>query len=450
MYRKTLLILIVVLSLGILVIGFKIDKELAEMTRLGTASYVTPDEEVGGSGEGRAMEGVPAGGVREFRFTDLDAKTNLIVYRVSGRNAYPHRDGTIEIVRPRIVFYSSKPENEEVLRVSADRGIYHPRRRKGPKERENAEAKGTLRGNVVLELAQGVRAHLPSADWSEKTRKVTSPGEVVIESPDFRVYGEELEAVASAENDEVLIRRNVCVIFDKAEGTTLERIFAGEKREETASATGVVITCDGVMSYSAKRKNVTFEEKVLVTQTGGGFSPRADGGGPEAMAGGGGRGREGGAGHEGREGAGALRGGVARDRFRGGGRGEQTDDPQGLHGYGGFLAYPGAGESAGTEDRAPGGQGDLSRRGKAMACRGDQPRGGGVPTRGDDRGGEAHHPLGEARSAEDSDGRLDGEAFRQRSAAGRGEHPVEEAFPLERGGGKGCLRGCGGGIGRDG
>jgi len=264
MYRKTVLLLIIVLSMAILLYGVKIDRDLSEMTKRGRGSYVRKD----------TAEGLPHE-VSEFEFTHINPENNLLVYRLRGENAYPHVDGTWEIVRPRVTFYSSTEENEELFHVSAKQGLYHsrPTIESATSPDAGEEATGTLREDVVLETSEGVRGYFEAADWSEETQTISAGGPIIIEGPDFRVYGEDLEAQATRDANEIIIRKNVRVVFDRPGESPLEQVFADEDAKPTGvELGGMVTTCDGVMSYTASSRTITFEEKVLVLPLSGPFS----------------------------------------------------------------------------------------------------------------------------------------------------------------------------------
>ena len=263
MYRKVVLILIVVLSVSILVVGIAVDKEHAELYRRGAEVNVVPPSQ--------DEERLYGKGVALTRF---DRANKYKLYSITGNNFFPHRDGPYEIVRPSLTLFSGEEDNRELVTVSAEHGFFEPRRESlgGGSRLETIPAKGSLSGNVVMQTPDGIRATFQTAEWREDTRMITSEGPIRIETPNFIVYGTGLESVASAEADEIIIRKNIRVVFDEVADAAFADAFALEDSTIRNADVGMVITCDGTLSYKKSEKSITFEENVLLVPVTGSFS----------------------------------------------------------------------------------------------------------------------------------------------------------------------------------
>lgn len=274
MYRKTVLLLIFGLAVAILLLGIWIDKRQSELARRCAEAY--------DNSEAQALTldvlpvNFPAAVTDRFDWTHHDPETNAKQYQISGTNIVPHADSSLEVFQPVIIFFSGARDGRELLRVSADRGavVFEKRRERGSAvaEWKTILDKGILSGNVTMETPDGITAHFESAQWNAQNRMIVSDAPVTIETSHFTVYGTGLESVAAINADEIIIKKDVRVVFDEQADGAFAKAFELGDSAIRGKDVGMVITCDGTMSYQISSKNVTFEDNVLLCPVTGSYS----------------------------------------------------------------------------------------------------------------------------------------------------------------------------------
>jgi len=275
MYRRIVLLLIVALAVAILLLGVWIDKRHSDLMRRCAKAYDNREGEIFN------IEALPqnfrAAGAERFNWVHQDPETNAKQYQVSGDNIVPHADSSLLVPNPRIIFFSgAEDDNRELLRISADRGtvVFEKRREKGTAAAKwkTTLDKGILSGNVKMKTPDGITAYFESAEWNAQNRMIVSDQPVTIETPHFTVYGAGLESVATINADEIIIKKDVRVIFDELADEAFANAFGLGDSAIRGKDVGIVITCDGAMSYRISNKDVTFEDNVLLCPVRGSYS----------------------------------------------------------------------------------------------------------------------------------------------------------------------------------
>ena len=278
MYRKVVLLVIVVLAVAILLTGVAIDREQAELARRSARAYVDETDETRQRAPGTSDAlGFPASGGDTFSLIHHDPETNVQQYQISGDRAFPHADGSFEIVAPVITFFTGEDGQDVLLRISSERGAFYGRQDKRVHigRYETVAARGRLWGSVKMASPDGITAEFDAAEWDEQSRMITTEPDkpVTITTPHFVVHGKGMEIVAGMDADEIIIKKDVSVVFDESADEALTQAFAIEESSAQGPSAGMVLTCDGTLAYRISQKDVTFEDNVLLAPVAGAYSP---------------------------------------------------------------------------------------------------------------------------------------------------------------------------------
>ena len=250
MFRKIVLLLILVVSIAILWIGIHASRAKPGV-RTDSLPPPTPDE------QGTALQAEKPGesvekGPEKFFHQTYDHETGLVKYICKGEKAFRHKDGTLEVTSPEIIMYgrTASGHNEPKVNMMARKGVVNFR-----EEGENTELVSVRFNKDVLvtslDAQRPVKAAFDDIAWENKRNLISTDGPVKIWSDDYEIRGRGFHG--DSDLREIKITKSDYVVLKKS-----GKILGAGSGDDAFK-----ITCTGPLAFNRSDRFVRLNENVV-------------------------------------------------------------------------------------------------------------------------------------------------------------------------------------------
>jgi len=249
-FRKIVLILILLVSIVILWVGIRASRMKRGVDSGGLPPLPDAGRESAQTPAGRPKRTVEKG-PEKFLHQTYDHETGLVKYICKGEKAFRHADGTLEVTKPEIIMYgrSASGRNEPKVNMAAAKGLVELR-----ETAESTELVSVIfNGDVLvtsLDKQRPVKAAFDDITWERRRNLVSTDGPVKIWSDDFEIKGRgffgdsDLREIKITKSDYVLLKQSGRIV-----GATGGDAFK--------------ITCTGTLVFNRSDRFVRLNDNVV-------------------------------------------------------------------------------------------------------------------------------------------------------------------------------------------